>query len=36
MGLPLLANEWGKPVHDENKLFEMLILEGMQAGLSAY
>lgn len=26
-------NEWGKPVHDENKLFEMLILEGMQAGL---
>ena len=20
-------NEWGKPVHDENKLFEMLILE---------
>ena len=27
-------NEWGKPVHDENKLFEMLILEGMQAGLS--
>ena len=19
-------NEWGKPVHDENKLFEMLIL----------
>ena len=25
-------NEWGKPVHDENKLFEMLILEGMQAG----
>ena len=24
-------NEWGKPVHDENKLFEMLILEGMQA-----
>ena len=27
-------HEWGKPVHDENKLFEMLILEGMQAGLS--
>ena len=23
-------NEWGKPVHDENKLFEMLILEGMR------
>lgn len=27
-------NEWGKPVHNDNKLFEMLILEGMQAGLS--
>lgn len=27
-------HEWRKPVHDENKLFEMLILEGMQAGLS--
>ena len=27
-------NEWGRPVHDDNKLFEMLILEGMQAGLS--
>ena len=26
--------EWGKPVHDDRKLFEMLILEGMQAGLS--
>ncbi len=26
--------EWGKPVHDDKKLFEMLILEGMQAGLS--
>ena len=26
--------EWGKPVHDDTKLFEMLILEGMQAGLS--
>lgn len=26
--------EWGKPVHDDNKLFEMLILEGAQAGLS--
>lgn len=26
--------EWGIPVHDENKLFEMLILEGAQAGLS--
>lgn len=27
-------NEWGRPVHDDGKLFEMLILEGMQAGLS--
>ena len=27
-------NEWGRPEHDDNKLFEMLILEGMQAGLS--
>ena len=27
-------NEWGRPIHDDNKLFEMLILEGMQAGLS--
>lgn len=26
--------EWGIPVHDDNKLFEMLILEGAQAGLS--
>lgn len=26
--------EWGKPVHDDNHLFEMLILEGAQAGLS--
>lgn len=27
-------NEWGKPLHDERRLFEMLILEGQQAGLS--
>ena len=26
--------EWGKPEHNDDKLFEMLILEGMQAGLS--
>jgi DNA-3-methyladenine glycosylase I len=26
--------EWGVPVHDDQKLFEFLILEGMQAGLS--
>jgi len=27
-------NEWGLPVHDDRKLFEMLCLEGAQAGLS--
>ena len=27
-------NEWGVPAHDDHKLFEMLILEGVQAGLS--
>lgn len=26
--------EWGFPVHDDKKLFEMLVLEGAQAGLS--
>lgn len=26
--------EWGKPVHDDHRLFEMLLLEGAQAGLS--
>jgi len=26
--------EWGVPVHDDRRLFEMLILEGTQAGLS--
>jgi DNA-3-methyladenine glycosylase I len=26
--------EWGRPVHDERHLFEMLTLEGAQAGLS--
>ncbi len=26
--------EWGVPVHDDLKLFEMLLLEGAQAGLS--
>lgn len=37
-GQDLYANyhdqEWGVPVYDDNKLFEMLILEGAQAGLS--
>jgi DNA-3-methyladenine glycosylase I len=26
--------EWGTPLHDDAKLFELLILEGAQAGLS--
>jgi DNA-3-methyladenine glycosylase I len=28
--------EWGVPVHDDERFFEMLILEGAQAGLSWY
>jgi DNA-3-methyladenine glycosylase I len=27
-------NEWGVPLHDDQKLFEFLVLEGAQAGLS--
>ncbi|WP_139652301.1 DNA-3-methyladenine glycosylase I [Raoultibacter phocaeensis] len=27
-------NEWGRPSHDDRELFELLILEGAQAGLS--
>ena len=27
-------DEWGVPVHDDRHLFEMLVLEGAQAGLS--
>ncbi len=26
--------QWGRPCHDERTLFEMLVLEGAQAGLS--
>src|SRR5688500_1523780 len=26
--------EWGVPLHDDQRLFELLILEGAQAGLS--
>jgi DNA-3-methyladenine glycosylase I len=37
-GDPLMAayhdEEWGVPVHDDRRLFEFLILEGAQAGLS--
>ena len=28
--------EWGVPVHDDRLIFEYLILEGAQAGLSWY
>lgn len=38
MDNPLYVNyhdtEWGVPEHDDRKLFEMLVLEGFQAGLS--
>ena len=37
-GDPLMAayhdEEWGMPLHDDRKIFEFLVLEGMQAGLS--
>ncbi|MDH4344422.1 MAG: DNA-3-methyladenine glycosylase I, partial [Nitrospira sp.] len=26
--------EWGRPVHSDRRLFEMLLLEGAQAGLT--
>src|SRR5512135_2737712 len=26
--------EWGTPIHDDRKMFEFLVLEGMQAGLN--
>src|SRR5437667_12554360 len=29
-----LDTEWGVPEHDDRKLFELLVLEGAQAGLS--
>lgn len=34
LGIPYHDTEWGVPVHDDRKLFEFLILEGAQAGLS--
>jgi DNA-3-methyladenine glycosylase I len=34
LGIAYHDNEWGVPVHDDQKLFEFLILEGAQAGLS--
>jgi DNA-3-methyladenine glycosylase I len=37
-GHPLMVEyhdtEWGVPVHDDTKLFEFIVLDGMQAGLS--
>src|SRR5262245_60390036 len=27
-------NEWGVPLHDDRRLFEFIVLEGAQAGLS--
>jgi len=32
--IPYHDEEWGVPVHDDRRLFEFLILEGAQAGLS--
>ncbi len=38
LGLELMLRyhdeEWGEPMHDEGRHFEMLVLEGAQAGLS--
>ena len=34
LSIPYHDAEWGSPVHDDRTLFEFLILEGAQAGLS--
>jgi DNA-3-methyladenine glycosylase I len=34
INIPYHDTEWGVPLHEENGLFEFLILEGAQAGLS--
>ena len=34
LSIPYHDEEWGVPVHDDRMLFEFLILEGAQAGLS--
>ena len=34
LGIAYHDNEWGAPIHDDRMLFEFLILEGAQAGLS--
>jgi DNA-3-methyladenine glycosylase I len=34
LNIPYHDDEWGVPLHDDRALFELLILEGAQAGLS--
>jgi DNA-3-methyladenine glycosylase I len=34
LSIPYHDQEWGVPLHDDQRLFEFLILEGAQAGLS--
>src|SRR4051794_10631999 len=34
LSIPYHDAEWGVPVHDDRLLFEFLVLEGAQAGLS--
>lgn len=34
LSIPYHDTEWGVPLHDDRRLFEFLILEGAQAGLS--
>jgi DNA-3-methyladenine glycosylase I len=34
LNIPYHDEEWGVPVHEDQKLFEFVILEGAQAGLS--
>jgi DNA-3-methyladenine glycosylase I len=34
LNIPYHDEEWGVPLHDDQKLFEFIVLEGAQAGLS--
>lgn len=34
LSIPYHDQEWGVPLHDDRKLFEFLVLDGAQAGLS--
>jgi len=34
LSIPYHDEEWGRPTHDDRRLFEFLTLEGAQAGLS--